>query len=55
LFVGDDFVNDYLAPLELGMRPVYLDRFDKHPELESRIKSFYELQRFLGEGTVLST
>lgn len=55
LFVGDDFVNDYLAPLELGMRPVYLDRFDKHPELESRVKSFYELQRFLGEGTVLST
>lgn len=47
LFVGDDFVNDYTAPSELGMTPFYLDRYDSHPELERRAVSFIELQEML--------
>lgn len=44
IFVGDDFVNDYTAPLELGMKPVYLDRHGRHPELASRVCDFYGLR-----------
>ena len=33
IFVGDDYVNDYMAPLEMGMWSVLLDRFNRHPEL----------------------
>ena len=47
LFVGDDFVNDYIAPSELGITPFYLDRYDRHPELGNRVTSFNELQEIL--------
>lgn len=43
VFVGDDYVNDYVAPGKLGMKPVYLDRFDRHPELADRVADFYQL------------
>ncbi len=33
IFVGDDYVNDFMTPLELGMRPIFLDRFGRYPEL----------------------
>ena len=46
-FVGDDFINDYTAPSELGMTTVYLDRFDRHPELERRVVDFTELREML--------
>ncbi len=47
LFVGDDFINDFVAPQKIGMTAVYLDRFDRHPELESRVKDFHGLQEML--------
>ena len=47
LFVGDDYVNDYKAPRELGMNPVLLDRYGRHPEAEQRIESFEELADYL--------
>ncbi len=43
LFVGDDFTNDYTVPVSLGMKAVYLDRFERRPELPDRIKDFDEL------------
>ncbi len=33
IFVGDDYVNDFMTPLEMGMWPIFLDRFGSHPEL----------------------
>jgi len=33
IFVGDDYINDYITPLELGMCPILLDRFGRYPEL----------------------
>lgn len=48
VFVGDDYVNDYVAPGNLGMKPVYLDRFGRRPELEDRVEDFYQLRDRLG-------
>lgn len=48
IFVGDDYVNDFIAPAEMGMRPIYLDRIGKHLELESRVLDFYGLVELLG-------
>lgn len=47
LFIGDDFVNDYETPQKIGMTAVYLDRFDRHPELEGRVRDFYGLREML--------
>lgn len=49
IFVGDDFINDYITPSELGMKAIYLDRYDRHVELSSKVKSFNELQEILLE------
>jgi putative hydrolase of the HAD superfamily len=46
-FVGDDFENDYLTPSEMGMQAIYLDRYGKHPELESRVTNYFELWQLL--------
>lgn len=40
VFVGDDFVNDLVAPGKLGMKPIFLDRYGKHPEVSERILDF---------------
>lgn len=47
LFVGDDFVNDFATPQKIGMNAVYLDRFDRHPELENRVRDFHGLRELL--------
>ena len=31
LFIGDNLTNDVLAPMELGMKAIYLDRSDDRP------------------------
>jgi putative hydrolase of the HAD superfamily len=48
IFVGDDFVNDYVKPSELGMYSVCLDRYDKHTDLERRVRDFNELEEMVG-------
>lgn len=35
LFIGDNVANDVLAPMELGMNAIYLDRSDERPSSES--------------------
>jgi haloacid dehalogenase superfamily, subfamily IA, variant 1 with third motif having Dx(3-4)D or Dx(3-4)E len=47
VFIGDDYVNDYVAPKELGMNPVYLDRFGRHTEIQNRVLDFYQLVEIL--------
>lgn len=50
IFVGDDFLNDYTAPTELGIRAVYLDRFERHPEIKSRVANYSDLCKMLLDG-----
>lgn len=47
IFVGDDFVNDYVTPEELGMKPIFLDRYERHPEIAARVTDFYQLEKLL--------
>lgn len=47
LFVGDDYLNDYIGPKNMGMKAVLLDRYNKYPDLENRIADFYGLNKLL--------
>ena len=47
VFVGDDYINDYITPKKLGMRAVLFDRYNKHPDIQDRVVSFYELKDML--------
>jgi putative hydrolase of the HAD superfamily len=47
IFVGDDYINDYVTPASLGMKPIYLDRYDRHPEIVDRVRDFYTLKELL--------
>lgn len=44
VFVGDDYVNDYVAPRELDFHTVLLDRSGRYGEIEDRIMDFYQLE-----------
>lgn len=43
IFAGDDYINDYVKPSELGMHAICLDRFGKHADLGRRAGDFDEL------------
>lgn len=43
VFVGDDYVNDYVTPKEMGMKPLLLDRYKRYCHIPDRVCSFYEL------------
>ena len=47
LFIGDDYLNDYIAPMEIGMSTILLDRFDRYPEVETRARDFYSIIEIL--------
>lgn len=47
VFVGDDYINDYVTPAQLGMKPFYLDRFNRHTEIVDRVTDFFQLRDFL--------
>lgn len=47
LFVGDDFINDYITPASMGMKAVYLDRSGRQPDLAERITDFDQLAKLL--------
>ena len=49
VFIGDDYENDYIVPRELGMKPIYLDRYERHSEVEYRITNFFELAEKLAK------
>jgi putative hydrolase of the HAD superfamily len=52
IFVGDDYINDYVKPAELGMYTICLDRYGKHTELERRVGDFNELEELVGRVTM---
>lgn len=47
VFVGDDYINDYVTPGKLGMKPILLDRYERYPELADRVSDFYQLREKL--------
>lgn len=47
LFTGDDYINDYKGPGEIGMKPVFLDRCERYPYIKERVKSFYEFKEYI--------
>lgn len=49
IFIGDDYVNDYITPREIGMRAILLDREQKHPEITERVDSFEGLKGMLSQ------
>ncbi len=47
VFIGDDYVNDYVTPVDLGMKAVYYDKNGRHPEASDRFTDFTELPQIL--------
>lgn len=43
LFVGDDYINDYLQPKKLGLNVLLLDRYNKFEHIKERVCNFYQL------------
>lgn len=53
VFIGDDLLNDYVKPRELGCRAILYDPSNRHLDIASRIEGFEELKipgRLEGEG-----
>ncbi len=47
MFVGDSFKDDFRALENIGLNAVLLDRHDKYPQCERRIRSIPEITKFL--------
>lgn len=43
LFVGDDYLNDYVQPKKLGLKVLLLDRYNNFQHITERVCDFYEL------------
>jgi putative hydrolase of the HAD superfamily len=48
IFIGDDYINDYLGPKNFGLKAVLLDRYNKYPQLTERVQDFYSLEYYIG-------
>lgn len=47
VFIGDDFVNDYLGPRRMGINSIFFDKKRCAPEDCSKINEFLELKNIL--------
>lgn len=47
IFIGDDYLNDYVAPKKLGFASLLFDKDGSYPQVDNRIQSFKELRRIL--------
>jgi putative hydrolase of the HAD superfamily len=47
VFIGDDYINDYIAPRKLGFHTILLDRYGRHGEVKERMTDFYQLEGIL--------
>lgn len=47
IFIGDDYLNDYLIPQKLGFRTLFYDKKTVYPEIEERFTTFRELKNKL--------
>lgn len=43
LFVGDDYINDYVQPKKLGLNVLLLDRYNNFEHITERVGDFYKL------------
>ena len=47
LFIGDDYINDFITPRQLGYQALLYDRNNAHPEIESSFSNFDELSQLI--------
>ncbi len=47
MFIGDDYINDYKGPGSIGIKAVLLDRNNKYPQVDKRIRDFYQLENYI--------
>lgn len=47
LFIGDDYINDYITPRQLGCQALLYDRNNVHPEIDSSFSCFGQLPQIL--------
>lgn len=47
VFIGDDYVNDYLTPRQLGFASLLYDRDEIYPSIKWRFRNFSELPQVL--------
>jgi len=47
IFIGDDYVNDYITPRKLGMKAFLYDRYERYLSLDDRFTSFFELPKII--------
>ena len=49
VFIGDDYINDFITPKQLGYQVILYDRKKAYPQLKWRFNSFVELKSILKE------
>lgn len=47
IFIGDDYINDYITPRQLGCQALLYDRYNNHPEIDSSFSCFGQLPQIL--------
>lgn len=47
LFIGDDYINDFITPRQLGCQALLYDRNNAHPEIDLSFSHFEELPQLL--------
>ncbi len=47
LLIGDDYIKDYLGPMEVGMKTILYDAFKEHEEVQNRIEDMRKLKEML--------
>lgn len=49
LFIGDDYINDFITPRQLGYRSLLYDRNNAYPQIDLSFSHFGELLQTLAE------
>lgn len=47
IFIGDDYLNDFITPGQLGFTPILYDRKKAYSEVKPRFSNFKELQTII--------
>jgi putative hydrolase of the HAD superfamily len=47
VFIGDDYMNDFLTPRKLGFKALLYDKNEAYPEIKERFRHFKELEKLL--------
>lgn len=46
IFIGDDYLNDYITPQKIGFTTLFFDRGAGYPEVDKRFMNFKELRNY---------